>query len=406
MTSRPLPRRTVLQGAAVACGFAGTTAVGATRAESVAIRLADGSEATGSRLWAEGATLRLDDRPLPWGDVLNATVAGPVAGDAEPSGDRGWVELTGGDRLIGTPTTFDGDAIGLERPDGTTLSLPADRVRGMRFPGAGADVGPLTKPHRLALLRDRGADDLALRSAGGRVGGELLGFDESAVRLLTAAGEIALPRADLAGLALTPDLQTPPETPAAFLSVLLADGSHLTAAELSFDETGGTAVTAAGIEVPLAAGAVRGLSAFAPTVRDAGEPSVTFAAGPAGNPPPVRNRTVTGRRAVAAGRPRPRGWGVWSGTTLTVPVPPGATAFDVNLALAAAAGELAEADAQIAVDDAVQWERSGLRAGDLVPIRVDVTNAINVSLTVLPGTLGGVQDEAFWIAPRFIIPAP
>ncbi|QDT16119.1 NPCBM/NEW2 domain-containing protein [Alienimonas californiensis] len=403
MTPPPLPRRTFLSAAATACGFAGTMAVGATFYDPVTIRLANGAQAAGSRLRVEGATLRLDDRSWPWGEVLDATVAGPVAADLEPDGERGWVELTGGDRLFGTATAFDGDAIGLERPDGTALSLPADRVRGVRFPGGGFETGALTKPHRLTLLRDRGADDLALLRAGGRTGGELLGFDTATVRLRTAAGELTLPRAELAGLSLSPDLQTPPKTPDSFLTLLLADGSHLTAAALTLDETGGTAVTPAGIEVPIAADAVRRISVVSPRVREAGEPAATFAPGPAGSPPPVRDRTVTGRRAVAADRPRPRGWGVWSGTTLTFPVPPDAAAFDVGFALTAAAGELAECDVQIAVDGTTRQERSGLRTGKLVPLRIDVTNAERVALTIAPGALGGVQDEAFWIAPRFVI---
>jgi len=75
-------------------------------------------------------------------------------------------------------------------------------------------------------------------------------------------------------------------------------------------------------------------------------------------------------------------------------------------ALDAAAGELAECDARATVDGETRWERDGLRAGALVPLRIDLSADTTVSLTVAPGTLGGVRDEAFWVAPRFLFETP
>ena len=359
------------------------------------MELSDGGTATGDRLELTDAAVRVDGREWRWEEVTDVTVPGPVA----PGGDRGWVELTGGDRLFGDPTDCDGETVGVEFADGPPLRLPADRVRAVRF----GERGPLTGPQRLAVIRSRGAEDLALLRVGGRVGGELLGFDDAAVRFDTPAGALAVPRESVRAVALSPELQRPVELPPRRLVLLLADGSHVTAAAVDYGPDGGTATTPAGFVVPLSAGAVRGVTAFSERVRDAGEPAVTFAPTPAGEPAPVRDRTVTGRRAVAGGRPRPSGRGVWAGTTLTFTAPPGATAFVTAFALNRSAGAAGECDAAVAVGGKVVWTETGVRAGAFEPVRVTVSGGEEVSVAVAPGTLGAVRDEAFWVAPRFVI---
>ena len=76
-------------------------------------------------------------------------------------------------------------------PGGALVSVPADRARAVRFAG----TGPLTAWQRAAVVRDRGADDLALLRTGGRVAGELTGWDPpgpgSAARLDTPAGPVS-----------------------------------------------------------------------------------------------------------------------------------------------------------------------------------------------------------------------
>lgn len=397
----PLPRRRFLTAGVVAAWPGRPRARGEDLAERVTVSLASGETATGRRLSVQEEEIRLDGRGWRWDAVADVTVAGPVEAD----GGRGWVELTGGDRLFGDATAFDGDAVTLARPGpgaDDPLRLPADRVRGVRFGGG----GPLTKFHRLAVLRDRGADDLILRRDGGRLGGELLAFDAAAVRLRAAAVEAAVPRGQVHALALSPELQSPAPPPARFLSVLLADGSHLTAAALSYGADGGELLTPGGVAVPLAADALRGLTAFTPALRDAGEPTVTHAGGPFGRATPRRDRTVVGRRVVAAGRPRPVGWGVSAGTTLTFAVPAGAAAFLTAFAVDAAAGELADCDVAVSLDGASVWDRTGVRAGGWEPARLRLDSAAAVTLTVAPGALGGMRDEAFWAAPRFVTDAP
>ena len=394
MSDPRLTRRGLLLSTA-ACGFAAGRCRADPKSPNVEVTLPTGEVVSGDVLRAGEGRIELDERSWPWEEALDATLPGPIP----PDGKRGWVELTGGDRLFGDATNFDGDAIRLERADGTTLALPADRVRFVRF----ADAGPLTKPQRLAALRERGADDLALPRTGGRIGGELLEFDGAAVRLLTAAGETAVPRATVRALALSPELQRPAPPPPRFAVALLADGSHLTAASLTLGPAGGELVTPAGVVVPLAADAVRGLTIVTPAAPLAEAPTESFAPGPAGRAMPRRDRTVVGRRPVANGRPRAPGWGVAAGTTLRFAVPTGATAFVAAFAVDAAAGELAECDALIAVDGEPRWERDGVRAGALHPVRVGLDGAASLSMTVSPGALGGVRDEAFWVAPRFVL---
>ncbi|NNJ24745.1 NPCBM/NEW2 domain-containing protein [Alienimonas chondri] len=388
-------RRTFLQSATLACGFAGDFARGESAENCIEVTLSGGGSVTGSRIEVSDQTIRLDDQSWSWDEVLDVFVPGPIA----PDGDRGWVELTGGDRLFGTVAGFDGETIAFSRPRGDSLSLPADRVRFMRFAG----TGPLTNVQRLAALRDRGADDLALLQVGGRVGGELLEFDADAVRLLAAAGEIKLPRSTVRAVALSPELQRPAPRPNRFFQALLADGSHLTATSLTYGPAGGQALTAEGLTVPLGPDAIRELTAVTPGVAEASEPTVEIAAVPHGRAEPRRDRSVVGRRPVADGRPRTLGWGVAAGTTLTFAVPPEATAVVTAFAVDAAAGELADCDASITVDGATRWERNGVRSGAFHPVRIEFDGAESVALTVSPGTLGGVRDEAFWIAPRFVL---
>ena len=397
MNGSRLTRRFFLRSAAAACGFAGAPRQAPAKPQTaeVTAETVGGETVVGSALSVSDRTISLDGRNWDWGELVDVALPGPVG----PVADRGWVELTGGDRLFGEATGCDGETVDVRLAGGAALKIPAERVRGVRFAGGGAP----TKPQRLALIRDRGPRDWALLRVGGRSGGELNGFDATAVRLQTALGERSVPRAEVRAVALTPELQLPVERPARALGVLLADGSHLTATSLDYGPGGGEALTPGGVAVPIAAGAVRGLTPFAPAVRDAGEPAVTFGPGSIGEPAPRRDRTATGRRALADDRPRPRGWGVWSGTTLTFPVPVGATAFVAAFAVDRRAGAPAECDARVSVDGAVRWERGRVRAGALRPLRLALDGAGTVSLHVAPGTLGGVRDEAFWGAPRFVI---
>ena len=394
-------RRNFLSAGVTACGFVCRPfclrtegAHAKPRAGAVAVELSDGGAATGDRLELTDDAVRVDGREWGWGEVTDVSVAGRAA----PGDDRGWVELTGGDRLFGDPTDCDGETVGVALADGAALRLPADRVRAVRFGGR----GPLTGPQRLAVIRPRGADDLALLRVGGRVGGELVGFDTAAVRLDTPAGELAVPRGTVRAVAFSPELQRSVAFPPRRLVLLTADGSHVTAAAVGYGPGGGTATTPAGIVVPLSAGAVRGVTAFSERVRDAGEPTVTFAPTPAGKPAPVRDRTVTGRRAVAGGRPRPVGRGVWSGTTLTFTAPPGATAFVTAFALDRSAGTAGECAAAVSVGGNVVWTETGVRAGAFLPVRAAVAGGEAVGLSVAPGAMGAVRDEAFWVAPRFV----
>ena len=397
MSGPRLTRRLLLRSAATACGFAGAPRQAPVKPQAAAVtaETIGGETFVASALSVSGRTISLDGRTWDWGELIDVVVPGPV----EPAGQRGWIELTGGDRPFGEATDCDGETVDVRLAGNISLSIPAERVRGVRFTGGGTP----TKPQRLAILRARGPRDWALLRVGGRIGGELNGFDATAVRLQTALGERAVPRAEVRAVAFTPELQRPAERPARTLAVLLADGSHLTAASLNYGPGGGEAQTTAGVVVPIAAGAVRGLTPFAPALRDAGEPKVTFGPGSIGEPAPARDRTATGRRALADGRPRPRGWGVWSGTTLTFAAPPGATTFLAAFAVDARAGAPAECDARASVDGAVRWERARVRAGALRPLRLPLAGAKAVSLHVAPGVLGGVRDEAFWVAPRFAV---
>ena len=402
MNGARLSRRRAI--AATACGFAcvvfTTRSHAKPRAGGWTVETTAGETVTGETLAVADGSLRTDDRAWRWEELVAAASAGPV----DVSGERGWAELTGGDRLFGSVGTFAGDAVTLTRPGpAAPLALPAAGVRAVRF----AAPGPPTEPHRQTVRRDAGADDLVLLRVGGRVAGELLGWDAAgpgaAVRVRAAAGEIAVPRADVRAVSLSPELQFPTPDPPTFAAVTLADGSTLTAASLRYADDGGDLTTPGGVTVPIAAGDLRGLLFYSPSVRAAGEPAVTFEPTPAGEVPPVRDRTTTGRRAVAGGRPHPRGWGVWGGTTLRFPVPPGATRFVTAFALDRSAGEAGEVTARVRLGDAVAWERIGVRAGDLLPVRLDVGGAGAVSLEVIPGPLPGVREEAFWVAPRFVV---
>ena len=392
-------RRAFLSIGATACGFACARFPGESHAKpqagAVAVELSGGGTVTGDRLELTDAAVRLDGREWRWEEVTDVTVAGRAADDD----DRGWVELTGGDRLFETATDCDGETVGVELADGSTLRLPADRVRAVRF----GERAPLTGPQRLAVIRPRGADDLALLRVGGRVGGELLGFDAAAVRLDTPAGELIVPRTEVRAVAFSPELQRSVDLPPRRLVLLLADGAHVTAAAVDYGPDGGTATTPAGIVVPLSAGAVRGVTAFSGRVRDAGEPAVTFAPTPAGEPAPIRDRTVTGRRAVAGGRPRPSGRGVWAGTTLIFTAPPGATAFATAFILDRSAGAAGECAAAVSVGGSVVWTETGVQAGAFLPVRAAVSGGAAVGLSVAPGALGAVRDEAFWVASRFVV---
>ncbi|MEM9704046.1 MAG: hypothetical protein AAF907_16520, partial [Planctomycetota bacterium] len=132
-TPPPIARRTVLAGATFACGFVGVFGQEPKDEPPISLTRLNGERLIGSRITIDDEALTLDGRPRRWEEALDVSIGGPVAADAE----RGWVELTGGDRLFGDATDFDGEEIAVRRPDGTRLRLPADRVRFVRFANAG-----------------------------------------------------------------------------------------------------------------------------------------------------------------------------------------------------------------------------------------------------------------------------
>jgi hypothetical protein len=117
----------------------------------------------------------------------------------------------------------------------------------------------------------------------------------------------------------------------------------------------------------------------------------------------VTNRNALGGPLVVGGATFEHGLGVHSRSRLTYPLHGEYREFVTHFGVDDDSGPFADVDIAIVVDDRPRYAQTGVRRGSLVgPVRLDVTGAKQLQLTVDFGQNGDIQDRFNWIEPALI----
>lgn len=357
-------------------------------AEEWVVSLLDGRQATGKIVaWQAKAGLQLmrpDDSALqiPTAEVdhLEAVrAAGPLPGNA-------WAcILVDGSRLIGNVETSRTEDRVLFRGRACPFpEFPLDSVRGIVRP----DV-PLDE------MGDRANEDSVSLESGDIVRGTIRKLDTAGVHLEDDAGDRTIPWVAIRGVRLAPSSAATIPTPIA--RVGLADGSVVHVSDFDWREGQVGLSLAAGGTLSVAPRRIIGvetqtarrvwLSDIAP--REYRATGFLDKSWPLGV-----DRTASGEPLRLQGRCHRRGIGLHSACRATWTVPAGAARFRTLIGVDDSAGERADADVRILLDDRLEIEHRGLRA-DQKPRAVDleVTGASSLTIEVGFGRHAHVQDR-------------
>ena len=117
----------------------------------------------------------------------------------------------------------------------------------------------------------------------------------------------------------------------------------------------------------------------------------------------VRDRNVTGGPIRVAGRQFDHGLGVHSECSLTFDLRKDYCEFVTFMGLDDHSGPYASVDVEIRVDGQLGCRQAPITPGRLHgPIRLDVTGAQRIKLTVLFGANADLQDRFNWVEPALI----
>lgn len=317
---------------------------------------------------------------------------------------------TTGDRVPGRLVGGDSDVIRFQ-PAGSQVPwdvpLPAVAVVWLTTPPAGTRPDPDRVPW---LGPNRKRDILRLRN-GDTTPGTVAGFvaDGDAVRFKPDAGdERAVPLGSVAAVALNPALASTRRPKGSYTHVVLRDGTRLHLAGAAADGTTLQGKTLFGQRVALPLGSVvaidtvRGkateLASLKPKVEAGGYLGVAW--------PWAADRTVRGeplRLMTANGvETFDRGVGTHPRTVLTYELAGKYRRFEALVGLDPMSGRQGRAVVRVVVDgtDAAPSGLSDLRPGQVVPVRVELAGAKQLTLTVEYGAAGDVQADVNWADAR------
>ena len=361
--------------------LAGEPAVGAVRSLA-----ADGSLEVGDRTIAPGEwySVRRANVPLPaWPRLPHA-------------------ELNSGDRVVGTVAGGDGDAIrlrlGVPGRDEQVVRFPLSAVRAVWLTARPATDG---EPEWLTGPRKR---DLFLARNGDSAAGALTAIDPTAnaVHFQADGKDHRLELSKLAAIGFNTDLARARRPKGPFYRLTLTDGTRLSAQAVAFDGRMWVATTLFkdAVQIPadqlVSVDVEQGKVAYLSDLRPAkyqyqtfdGE-QYTWAA----------DRCVTGRaltlRMADGESTFDRGIGLHAECTVTYSLGGKYRRFEALAGLDARSGTRGDAVLAVSVDGREQSLPAGGRltggAGGIA-VRVDVTGAKELTITVRRGAGGNVQD--------------
>lgn len=303
--------------------------------------------------------------------------------------------VAGGDRLVGQPIRIDGADLVWFAAGVGEVAIPIERAKGIlrdRTTTPGLDA-------------ERGSDEIHLLN-GDSVKGIITATTDKAVSITPAGGNaLEVPLDNVRDILLA----TPPQgrseiKPSAFLlrlansAVISVDELRLNDEKINFVAPGGrkaSVPTSFVASIEHNAGPIVWLSARDPV-------EVVYTPFFEGRFTPVMDRTVNGEPIRLGNRTIQRGIGMHSKTRMTFNLQPGDKTFRTRYAIDPLLG-YANVDVRIYVDDKVQHETKGFKAGDVSPmVDLPLKGAKNLTLEVDYGAGYDIQDRLNWIEPAIL----
>lgn len=350
-----------------------------------------------------GLTLELvgDSKPLhiDTADLVRIeTAANPIP----PSPAAMTIQLTGGDRLIGTPGIFERDRVDIVVPSLGIVTVPLERLESWSTPHARDK-----RWHEVVatMLADRTAGtDRLLLTNGDRLYGVIAKVDWQGFTVQTPLGlsRIAHDRVVAAAIVTAP---LPPQD-GLWARIELVDGSRLTSRAVQW--SGGTMLATVldgqPQQIPsdrikrveLSGGQWRWLTELTPSGFSS-TPVLSL------DWPYKTNRNVLGGMLRVAGQSFEHGLGVHAKSVLTYDLEGRYRRFVTFVGIDDDAGPLADVSLSIRIDGRTHWQQKHVRQGKLIgPVAIDTVGARSLELIVDFGKLGGIQDRLNWIEPVLI----
>jgi hypothetical protein len=318
------------------------------------------------------------------------------------------LELAGGDLLFGRVTAFEDDLLVLESPTIGPVRVPLERIAAWKTPAA---QDPRFRSALAALTNDdEDATDALLLTNGDVLRGFVAAIDEAGFLLETdSGGRSRVAHDPIVAAALVPiypvdNRLDPPQGPRA--TVLTTDGQRLTASTLGWSDVLVTATVFERIpqriptdriaRIDVIGGRWEWLTALQPISYEH-SPALSLDWGW------QVDRSVTGSPLRVAGRTYQHGLGVHSRCSITFDLMGAFSEFVTSMGLDDRAGPYADVDVEIRVDGQLRFTRQGIRPGTLHgPVRLEVTGARRIKLTVLFGRNADLQDRFDWIEAALI----
>ena len=326
------------------------------------------------------------------------------------------VELTNGDRLVGGVIDADGDALrwrvhfpGEPRKGDQELRLPLSSVRAIWFthrPGDAPEPNWLTSPRKRDLFQSRNGDSTA---------GALTAIDpgRNAVRFQVDGRDQNLEFAKLAAIALNTDLARVRRPKGPYYRMTLADGSRLSVLSASFDGRiwdVNTQLKGPTMHVPadqvVSVDVEQGKAAWLSNLKPA---KYQYFPSDGEQFPLMLDRCASGRPMVlktdAGESTFDRGIGLHGECTLNYSLGGKYRRFETLAGLDAKSGLQGDAQVVISVDGKEQPlpndGRITVRGGP-TPLRIDLTGARELAISIRRGSGGNVQDYVDLTGARLI----
>ena len=317
------------------------------------------------------------------------------------------VELAGGDRVRGQVTGFDDDVVTLASDTLGELGVPLERIRLWKGPAAsdprhGRSLGDL-----LGRTRSEGAEDALLLTNGDVLRGFVASIDRGGFVLDTTSGEVQVDHASVVAAALVPVGADGDGSDAGLkVRIHLVDGQRLTASDLTWTEVTVAATVFGRGEFRLPADRIARLDIVGGrwewlTELEPISYEHTSALGLPWDWSVDRN--VQGGPIRVAGQVYEHGLGMHSEASITFDLKSEYSGLVTSMGLDDSSGPYANVDVEIRVDGQLRFARDGITPGELHgPVRLDVTGARRVKLSVLFGRNADVQDRFNWVGAALI----
>lgn len=366
------------------------------------------------------ASQHLEHMSDDWSVSLGGRMALPISGRdlialrqsatplPPPSRDE-HIVLTNGDQLAGTPLNLNGERVRfnarLGREQELILPLSAISLLWFAAPDGVEDAALL---HR-RLTGERRRRDTALLRNGDVVEGTLTALDSGVVQIDSTSGKaVKLARDQIAVLALSTELARPRRPKGVYGRLVLANGGRLSLLSARADEQilVGQATFGATVQVPLkqliALDLRQGRAVYLSDLRPRGYEHTSYLGM---RWPYTLDSSVAGHELRVGGSTYEKGIGMHSQSRLTFELGGGYQWFEAWVGLDDRSGREGSVVIEVLVDGKPRElgpvkELTG--AGKPVPIRLRVAGARELTLVVLFGRHGDVQDHVNWADARLI----